>query len=229
MPPKTLRTFDSPTRLILLTSLRFYDGWSAGRGFDGITVAVLGRNNPWGVFASAIFFGLLKAGGGNMQTFAGVPSEMVNVIQGLVVLFVAAPKLVDWLAKHGSRNAIRLKESPRQGIPTIAGIGYGVMTVIVAVAFVGSAGTNSLTLLILIMTMLAGLFTTVYLFKDDEFGIWSLIITSIVWLAVAVSYLGTFQGTLGTTTALIGGAGVLLFLWLLKLSERVLNKGVEEE
>ena len=77
---------------------RFYNTWSPGLGFDGITVAVLGNNNPFGCLLAAIFFGFLRAGGNAMHQQAHVPIEMVGVMQGLVVLFVAAPRLIQWMA-----------------------------------------------------------------------------------------------------------------------------------
>lgn len=77
---------------------RFYNNWSPGLGFDGITVAVLGNNNPFGCLLAAIFFGFLRAGGNAMHQQAHVPIEMVGVMQGLVVLFVAAPRLIQWMA-----------------------------------------------------------------------------------------------------------------------------------
>ncbi|MHA2047553.1 MAG: ABC transporter permease, partial [Candidatus Thorarchaeota archaeon] len=82
---------------IIGTYDRFISEWSFGIGWDGITVAVLGNNNPWGVLAAGIFFGALRAGGNLMQTIARVPTEMVSVIQGLIVLFIAAPRIIEWL------------------------------------------------------------------------------------------------------------------------------------
>ncbi|MFX1482183.1 MAG: ABC transporter permease [Promethearchaeota archaeon] len=82
---------------IMGTYGRFIHDWSPGLGWDGITVAVLGSNNPWGVLAGAIFFAALKVGGNSMQQSAHVPIEMVGVIQGLVVLFVAAPRIIEWI------------------------------------------------------------------------------------------------------------------------------------
>lgn len=82
---------------IMGTYGRFTANWSPGLGWDGITVAVLGHNNPWGCLAGAIFFGALKAGGNTMHQIAHVPIEMVGVIQGLVVLFVAAPRIISWI------------------------------------------------------------------------------------------------------------------------------------
>jgi general nucleoside transport system permease protein len=63
-------------------------------GFDGILVGLLGRAKPWGVFAAALLFGALQAGGNRMQVSAGISLELVQVIQALIVIFVAAPALV---------------------------------------------------------------------------------------------------------------------------------------
>ncbi|MDF1541300.1 MAG: ABC transporter permease, partial [Candidatus Thorarchaeota archaeon] len=84
---------------------RFVDGFSTGLGWDGITVAVLGANNPFGVLIGAIFFGALRAGGNQMQTLTNVPAELISVVQGLIVVFVAAPRVIDWLIDNGYDQA----------------------------------------------------------------------------------------------------------------------------
>lgn len=72
----------------------FASGIDAGIGFDAITVALLGRSQPWGVFFAGLLFGALKAGGYSMQASEGVPIDIVLVVQSLIVLFIAAPPLV---------------------------------------------------------------------------------------------------------------------------------------
>ncbi len=72
----------------------FSSGIDAGIGFDAITVALLGRSRPWGIFAAGILFGAFKAGGFAMQAAEGVPVDIVLVVQSLIVLFIAAPPLV---------------------------------------------------------------------------------------------------------------------------------------
>ncbi|GAB3029571.1 ABC transporter permease [Parafrigoribacterium mesophilum] len=72
----------------------FTAGIDAGIGFDAITVALLGRSRPWGVFAAGILFGAFKAGGFSMQAAQGIPVDIVLVVQSLIVLFIAAPPLV---------------------------------------------------------------------------------------------------------------------------------------
>jgi ABC-type uncharacterized transport system permease subunit len=65
-------------------------------GFDAITVALLGRNKPWGVFFGAIFFGAMYAGGEAMQAFTptNIQYSLAQVIQAVVVFCVATPALV---------------------------------------------------------------------------------------------------------------------------------------
>lgn len=84
----------------------FTAGIDAGVGFDAITVALLGRSTPWGIFAAGLLFGAFKAGGYSMQAAEGVPVDIVLVVQSLIVLFIAAPPLV--------RTIFRLPD-PRRG------------------------------------------------------------------------------------------------------------------
>ncbi|GIG57335.1 hypothetical protein Lfu02_17070 [Longispora fulva] len=67
---------------------------SAGIGIDGITVALLGRAKPWGVVGAALLIGGLQAGAVKMQAAANIPIDMVNVLQALIVVFIAAPALI---------------------------------------------------------------------------------------------------------------------------------------
>ena len=69
-------------------------GFASGIGFDGIAIALLGRARPAGVVAAAFLFGALRAGGRTMQVVTQVPSDIITVIQALVIVFVAAPALV---------------------------------------------------------------------------------------------------------------------------------------
>jgi len=69
-------------------------GFSAGIGFDGIAVALLGKSNPWGVVAAALLFGGLRAGGQEMQVSTGVGIDLIAVIQALIIIFVAAPAVI---------------------------------------------------------------------------------------------------------------------------------------
>lgn len=72
----------------------FAAGLDAGIGFDAITVALLGRSKPWGVFFAGLLFGALKAGSFTMQASEGIPVDIVLVVQSFIVLFIAAPPLV---------------------------------------------------------------------------------------------------------------------------------------
>jgi general nucleoside transport system permease protein len=73
---------------------RAFPGFAGNLGFDGITVALLGRSNPFGVLVAALLFGALRAGGQEMQAASNVPIDLILVVQALIVLFIAAPPLI---------------------------------------------------------------------------------------------------------------------------------------
>ena len=73
---------------------RITPGFSAGLGFDGITVALLGRGTVVGTVLSGLLLGALKAGGRAMQARSGTALDLVVVIQALIIVFIAAPGVV---------------------------------------------------------------------------------------------------------------------------------------
>ncbi|PPG03653.1 ABC transporter permease [Rathayibacter sp. AY2B7] len=91
----------------------FTSGIDAGIGFDAITVALLGRSRPWGVFFAGILFGAFKAGGYSMQAAEGVPIDVVLVVQSLIVLFIAAPPLVRAIFRLPTPGAAPKRRSRR--------------------------------------------------------------------------------------------------------------------
>jgi simple sugar transport system permease protein len=68
-----------------------------GLGFTSIAVGLVGRNHPFGVVFAALLFGMLSAGAPSMQANSGVSKEIVFVLQGLVILAVAAFEAVNRL------------------------------------------------------------------------------------------------------------------------------------
>ncbi|HVZ48957.1 MAG TPA: ABC transporter permease [Gemmatimonadaceae bacterium] len=73
---------------VLGYKLYYEDGFTGGAGYLGIAVALVGRNNPLGVAIAALFFATLSQGG--LAINAMVPKQMVEVLQGIVILAVAA-------------------------------------------------------------------------------------------------------------------------------------------
>jgi len=69
-------------------------GFQAGYGFDAIALALLGKSHPAGVVGASLLFGMLRAGAGRMQSVAGIPPEIVQVVQALVIIFIAAPEII---------------------------------------------------------------------------------------------------------------------------------------
>jgi simple sugar transport system permease protein len=80
-------------------------GFSAGYGYDSIALALLGKSHPLGVVIAAILFGVLRSGATGMQSIAGIPIDIISVIQGVVIIFVAAPEIIRWLYRLRSVRA----------------------------------------------------------------------------------------------------------------------------
>jgi simple sugar transport system permease protein len=73
---------------------RLTDTISPGYGFTGIVVAILGRLNPAGIIVSSFFFAILLVGGDAMQGAAKISSAMIEVLQGMIVLFVIGSEIL---------------------------------------------------------------------------------------------------------------------------------------
>jgi general nucleoside transport system permease protein len=85
-------------------------------GIDAITVALLGLGRPLGVVLAGLFFGALHAGAPLMQVATGTPVDMVQVLQGTTVLFVAAPLLI--------RSMYRLRAARAGGVGGVMSRGW---------------------------------------------------------------------------------------------------------
>lgn len=86
-----------------------------GLGWDGMLIALLGGHSPIGVLIAAVLYAALKTGADNINMYSTVPKEIVAVIQGLIILFLAAKliderfgvrvRVKDWLAKRRATPA----------------------------------------------------------------------------------------------------------------------------
>jgi simple sugar transport system permease protein len=78
----------------------FYDNFSPGYGFDGIAVAMLANFDPIGVVLAAFLFGALNAGSAVLQMMTGLSKYLVQVLQFIIVLVLAAQFSWEWLKKR---------------------------------------------------------------------------------------------------------------------------------
>ncbi|MBT3389929.1 MAG: ABC transporter permease [Chloroflexi bacterium] len=90
--------------------------FSSGYGFDAIALALLGKSNPLGVVLAAIMFGFLRNGAIQMQLTAGIPIDIISVLQAAILAFIAAPAII--------RTMYRLKE-PDMDLDAVTLRGWG--------------------------------------------------------------------------------------------------------
>jgi general nucleoside transport system permease protein len=91
---------------ILGVSYFMIPSYGTSIGFDAIAVALLGRSHPFGIAAAALLFGALRAGAGLMQIQAQIPVEIVDVIQAVILLFLAADVVVRRVFRIRAARAI---------------------------------------------------------------------------------------------------------------------------
>lgn len=118
---------------VLGTERRLTEGVAGNIGFDAITVALLGRSGPVGIVLAGLLFAALSTGGRFMETNQGVPLDLVQVIQVLVVLFIAAPPLVRTLIglrriDHPGAGTRRARRTRAVEVPATVGAAAGAST-----------------------------------------------------------------------------------------------------
>ncbi len=94
------------TNEVLGVNYYMAQAFSSGYGFDSIAIALLGNSHPAGVVLSALLFGALRNGATNMQLAAGIPIDIINILQAMILVFIAAPAII--------RTIYRLRE-PAEG------------------------------------------------------------------------------------------------------------------
>jgi ABC-type uncharacterized transport system permease subunit len=70
-----------------------------GYGFDGIAVSLIGNNTGAGSVFAGFLFGGLKYGGSKIQDAIGAPTEVINIMVGTIILFVAMPRVIQLILK----------------------------------------------------------------------------------------------------------------------------------
>ncbi len=83
---------------------RYAPAFNLGLGFDGITIALLGRVHPIGIIPGAILIGGMRAGAANMQFDAGVAPEIVDLLMALILLFVTAPLITRFFKNNSNKS-----------------------------------------------------------------------------------------------------------------------------
>ena len=114
---------------------RLLDGITGGYGFTGIVAALLGGLHPLGVIPASILFGGLLVGANEMQRSVQVPSSLINVILGLVVLFVSGSAIWSrrWAAR---RKAVEAQKEEVEAMNKLFSLGVlvGILTSMIRLA-----------------------------------------------------------------------------------------------
>lgn len=82
--------------------------FSSGYGFDSIAIALLARSNPIAIVPAALFWGALNNGRNLMQQQTGISSDLIRIVQALVILFIAADQIVRWLYRLRRTESARI-------------------------------------------------------------------------------------------------------------------------
>ena len=101
---------------VLGVNYNLAQSFSSGYGFDSIALALLGKNHPLGIVLAALLFGTLRNGATKMQLTAGVPIEIISVLQAIILGFIAAPAII--------RTIYRLR-APAEGEEKLFARGWG--------------------------------------------------------------------------------------------------------
>jgi general nucleoside transport system permease protein len=84
--------------------------FSSGYGWDSIGIALLARNDPFGIILSSFLWGAMRNGADLMELSSGVSKYIISLLQGLVLLFVAAPAVTRWIYRIKADKGV--KETP---------------------------------------------------------------------------------------------------------------------
>lgn len=79
---------------------------SSGYGFDSIALALLAGNHPLGVILTSLLFGFMRSGSKVMQLRAGIPKDIISILQAFIIMFIAAPAII--------RTIYRLKQPDKK-------------------------------------------------------------------------------------------------------------------
>jgi ABC-type uncharacterized transport system permease subunit len=80
--------------------------FSPGYGFDSIALALMGGSHPAGVVLAALLFGTLRNGATKMQSLAGIPIDIISIVQAFVIMFVAAPAIIRWIYRLKAEGGV---------------------------------------------------------------------------------------------------------------------------
>ena len=101
------------------TQYRFNQTFSPGYGFIGLTVALLGRLRPVGIAVAAMLYGALEYGSTIMQLNTGVPLSLVNILEGVIIIFMTAAALTIRRRRGSSGPSLTVKPTDALALSSV--------------------------------------------------------------------------------------------------------------
>ncbi len=86
---------------------RYFGALGGSMGFDGITIALIGQNDPIGIGLAAFLISSIRTGSNQMQ-IAGVPKDMVTIIQGIIIFLVATNRIIKTLKVRKRKEVVEV-------------------------------------------------------------------------------------------------------------------------
>ena len=84
-------------------------------GFNGMAVALLAAENPFGIIFAALLFSALQIGGLSISVYSNTPSEIVDIVIASIIFFVGIEYVFEWLlAKKGQKKQLNLKGADKK-------------------------------------------------------------------------------------------------------------------
>jgi hypothetical protein len=156
---------------------------------------------------------------------------MVQVIQGLIVLFVAAPRIITWLKNHTEANQEDAQKEPVKAIPRLLIAVFGLASVFIGL---GSARTIlatgalepivALSAFSMIIVAVIGVLVFIAEYSKSPLSQSLLLITAIGWLFAGVVYV-VGSGVIELTSFIVGGLSLLFWIMMRMLAEKFADGG----
>jgi hypothetical protein len=141
-----------------------------------------------------------------MQRLGFAPEEVIAVVQGLVVLFIAAPRIIEYLAKTFQDEGKRAKKDPTEAAPYFLGASVALAGTVFSIAAATLINQNAMLLWIALLGAIVGVFAFTKFLVRDYSGVNAIIVEAVIWFIVSAA--GMMMAPM-SVVLLFGALGIL--------------------